>query len=333
MRALLLLVFILLAVVRGASANGSLVNGKPPDRDEFRYAISHDKATDEAAAEAALESCRNAGLRGCTAHTAFRNICIAMAITGPKGWTEWNAPTRAKVKESILSGCSVRTCTDVTVVCDGIQGSTGDPETIWVPSTFLPQMFRFSQVALVFGWTAAVVVMLVLLWFFISLVSSMPISVVKHRAVIAAWVAVPALIAGGLYRWTAAPVSMAQSYLVIIPALWTGVFTALGIGQVIRRRHFNKLATPIQSLPFVALAFTIVTVGVAWLFIQYVYLPTPPVCTGYEPVFSGCWHLRWQGLYIAALMLIALVGCGIFIPPTSNLILAYDRSAASTPAA
>jgi Domain of unknown function (DUF4189) len=328
MRAALLLFLILLAVVQGARAKGSLVNGFLPDRDEFRYVISHDKTSDQEADEAALEGCRNAGLRGCTSHTKFWNICLAMAITGPKGWTQLTASTRAQAKENILSHCSSgRTCADVTIVCDGIQGSRADPEAIWVPSTFVPQMFRLTQIALVFGWTAAVVVTLVLLWFFISLVSSMPISVVKHRAVIAAWVAVPALIAGGLHRWTAAPVSMAQSYLVITPILWTGVFTALGIGQWVRRRYLDKPATPVQSLPFVALAFTIVTVGVAWVFIDHAYLATPSVCTAYEPVFSGCWHLRWQGLYLAAFMLIALVGCGVVIPPTSNLVLAYERSA------
>jgi hypothetical protein len=185
---------------------------------------------------------------------------------------------------------------------------------------------RYAQVTLIFSWAAAVVVAVLPFWVFISFAST-PIPVLKQRGLIAAWVGIPALMAGAVYLLAPKVMWPLQIRTIIFFVIWTDVFAALTIGQIVRQRYLKRPMAPVLSLPFVTLAVTVVMFAAAWLYMEYGAF-RPPECTGDAPFSDICWHLNREGLYLASFALILVAACGVVVPANSTLVLAYERLAA-----
>jgi hypothetical protein len=184
-------------------------------------------------------------------------------------------------------------------------------------------LFRFIQANTIFAWTAGIVATGLLIWLFVSIISSTPTPILKHRAVVVGWMAIPAAIAGALYysgRFSNGEL-YAQSFLVT----WTDAFAALACGGIIRQRVLKTSAPAIPSLPFVALAFAALTFAAFLLFVDYGHVLETAVCKGYDPFPSRCWFDKRNGFFFGSFVLICLVLCGVVLPAGSNFIVIYDR--------
>jgi hypothetical protein len=213
----------------------------------------------------------------------------------------------------------------VTEVTEGPESGAGGRDFGW-----LGPVFRFIQVNLVFGWTAAVVVTGLFIWLFVSVASSTPVPILKHRAVIVGWITIPAVLAGVLFFWgpfltSFVPYFYFELFISIFCIIWTDVFTALVVGGIIKQRFSERPPPAAPSLPFVALAFTALTFAAALLFVNYGHVVEPVSCTGDDPFPNLCWFQKRDGFYFATLVLICVIVCGVMLPADSNLVFAYER--------
>jgi hypothetical protein len=177
---------------------------------------------------------------------ADRNILMCdQALSNPRLFTldrEMLIERRAeleRIKQSLLEQQrrtqelphpgSVAPKLEVTETPPSGDGGWGDGS--WVLA-FLGPVFRFVQVNTIFGWTAGVVVTGLFIWLLVSIASSTPAAILKQRAVIVGWVAIPALIAGALFYW--GHLSNGELYVSSFLVTWTAVFSALTVGGVIR---------------------------------------------------------------------------------------------------
>jgi hypothetical protein len=193
---------------------------------------------------------------------------------------------------------------------------------------WLVGFFRWLQVAMIFGGAAGVVVATLFIWILVSAASSTPIPVLKQRAVIAAWVAVPAAVGGALYMWTPAYRGALGWWVIGFLVLWTDVVAGLAIGGMARQRFLKREAAGVRSLPLVAVACTLVTLVAIELFIEHGFPGPSPNCESGPSLFSLCWFSRREGFLVGVLALALIATCGVVLPADSNIVLAYERLAA-----
>jgi hypothetical protein len=190
-----------------------------------------------------------------------------------------------------------------------------------------PGFWRLGQVETSAVAAATTIVLALLLWMIVSFVSAVPLDVLKRRAVIFAWIALPS-----------APVVLTRlfidTYLLpggaigIIPIMWTDVFTALAIGAALKRLLFPASKAPeIRSLPLAALVFCVLTSGALLLFIEHGIVRHFITCEDRSlpfSLFSECDLLIREGFYCTVFATCMLIVCGIALSPDSNLIRAYN---------
>jgi hypothetical protein len=174
---------------------------------------------------------------------------------------------------------------------------------------------------------AAAVVSVSLLCLAISLVSTSPGDVLKERALICAWVAIPAAVSL-LLRWTKWPEEFLSMIGVLALLAWCDTFGALIIGRRVRKLISASWKVPAPlSLPLATFAFSSITTVIIFLFwgfddVSFSSCDSPPYS-----FLSLCEFQKWQGAYLVALLLLLITAYGAVLPADSNLIRGYNHLA------
>jgi hypothetical protein len=186
-----------------------------------------------------------------------------------------------------------------------------------------PNFFREIQVWMSVAYAAYAIVLTLFLWILVSLISTTSVDVLKRRAAISAWIALPSLPPAVVSILGLKPGIVADHVLAGM-VLWTDVYTALIIA--VGLRWLMTLDVPsVRSLPLATLVFTAITFGAGKLFIEYGTFPDALSCD-HPPYFplSGCGYFMFEGFYAALAWLLLLILCGAVLAPNSNLIRGYD---------
>ena len=328
MRATLLFLLTLLASAHESHARGAAAIGYYES--QLRIFTEHGKATQQEAIDAALADCHNfPGISSCQIAETFENTWFVISPTSDGRYVSATAGMRQSARQDVLNRCRGVgiVCTNVTEIYD----STPGPETsdlgwagLGVALAVIAVIARYAQVALIFNWTAGITVAALFLLVSASLASTTPLSVLKQRAAIAGWIALPAAVGGAFYFWGPKPMPGIGISLLIASILWTDVFAALALGSIIRQHFWGRAAPAVTSLPLAVAACTAVTFVLAWAFINY---GTPLRISGCKedvPFADPCWHLSREGVYVAILLLLLVCVGGILLPAKSNLVLVYE---------
>src|ERR1700681_2188043 len=186
-----------------------------------------------------------------------------------------------------------------------ISRALADDTTLGNTGWFLPDTFwRFVGVYYTLGPVAAGVVLGLVLWLLVSIISSVPVAVLKQRAAISAWIGTPGAV---LYAvvWVSRSqyVPDAAFYLIV----WTPGFAALIIGGWLRHRFSPKWVAPEPlTLPVATLVFAAVSAVLLKLYVEYgIFLPYI-YCEPDFPFVSVCEIERWRGFVFAAAVLLGI---------------------------
>jgi hypothetical protein len=329
MRTSLLGFLILLACASEASAHGSVAYGYDATN-TIRFISSQNERTAEDAQAVALQRCGAAGLRSCFMYVNFENRCAAVAIR----IDSFNAGLGEDADAAKRSACSPTNgvaCRAELLACDRTPTVEPEVETPTPSFDWIGPFFQAMQVAYSSVLFAALILAALFLWVFVSVVSSAPVSVLKRKAAISAWIAFPTVLAGAW--WFAIPESFARTPFVRIAetVLWTEVFAALVVGNAFRRRFFTAWRSPHPlSLPLAALVLTVISMGVIYRLAEFGILPKPSGCElSVESPLSLCGLSQYEIRYVGSALWLILALCGFALPADSNLIRAYDRLNAS----
>jgi hypothetical protein len=189
---------------------------------------------------------------------------------------------------------------------------------------FLADHFRALQVFASVAYAAGVIVLGLFLCVLASIISTTSVDVLKRRAAIFAWIALPSLPTGVVLLFVP-EAGIAKTYVPSILFLWTDVFAALAIGVSLRCLLSSTSKPPsVLSLPLATLVFTSIFYVVGRLFIEYGTFPNTLTCKPPYSPLSGCGYFNYEGFFGAAAGLILLILFGAALPANSNLIRGYD---------
>jgi hypothetical protein len=210
-------------------------------------------------------------------------------------------------------------CTDALTACDETPNTEPEPPS-YDPGYIDAYARRIIQVfwVAIYGGTAIVVALS--LWLLATLLSTAQSHVLKRRAAIFSWVALPSL-----------PICAGWAFLPYHPLLgdywggallcWTIVFAALWIGSLIQSNR--RKAPDVLSLPLAALLFSTITFGLFRAFIAYGIVSSPADCEEPMTPLSLCALSHHEGFYISGAAIVVLIFAGIFLSEKSHLIRLY----------
>jgi hypothetical protein len=274
MRSALLGFLILLACASESAAHGSIAYGYDANG-RIRFFTSQNQEVEGVAEALASEECRVQGLSNCDTLYKFENTCVAVAVNPSNArvglGVDFNTASTNAVAQCLADRHGV--CNVSISVCDAtpVPEPVAEPEleTSTVNSDwFGPPFVRELQIEIGSVALATVISCALVLWTFLSIVSSTPAAILKRRVAISAWIALPAMLAYPAWQvWinSAWPVPSFNAVLYILHVsllLWTNVFVALLIGGAVRRKLLGSAQVPDPlSLPLATFAFTIISVG------------------------------------------------------------------------
>jgi hypothetical protein len=249
-------------------------------------------------------------------------VGVALSPTGDYTTAVGESNERARREATILCSTPRAICTDALAACD--ETPTAEPESPSHDGGVLgdPSFWRMVLIARAATYGGTAIVLALSLWLFVTVLSTADPGVLKRRAAIFAWLALPSLpICAG---WALIPNHAIPGGVFGLALLcWTLVFAALSVGTLIQSDRKN--APDVLSLPIAALLFSIITFGLFAAFIEYGLLPSLANCD--EPIrpLSLCDLSRLEGLYFSVGAIVILIFMGIFLSADSHVIRMYAR--------
>jgi hypothetical protein len=223
-----------------------------------------DQVSEEDARSAALSACIGEGLTSCEIEVSLQNNCASFAKSSIAGYSSAIGDNLDQAGAKAVATCAAThpgVCTVAFNACDATPVVEQDDTPTW-DFSFLkdPRYWRATQIMSVSASAACAIVFALLLWLVVAVVSTVKLDVLKRRAAISAWIALPS-----------APVAPMWAFTAIVPAgyfaaiIWTDVYTALIIAVGLRRLLINRLNAPaVLSLPIASLVlprFPVVRLG------------------------------------------------------------------------
>ena len=188
---------------------------------------------------------------------------------------------------------------------------------------FLAWLNRYFQVWITLAVFTAAVLSVAGLRLCISVVSTDPANVLKERALICAWIVVPAATALALWFFPASVFSYISFFVLLT---WTSAFGALIIGVRIRKMVSKGWKAPGSlSLPLAGFAFGSVATLPLILYWSYGGLVFSSCGSPPYPLLSRCGTQPWLGICFTTVLLLLIALCGGVLPFNSNLVIAHHR--------
>jgi hypothetical protein len=187
-----------------------------------------------------------------------------------------------------------------------------------------PGFWRVGQIISVVAYGGTAIVATLLLWLFLTILSTVSPDVLKRRAAFT-WIALPSLpiVAG----WAFIPFHpILGGHVGFILLCWTVVFAALGVGTKLRWLVIHQKNAPdVLSLPLAAFLFSVVTICFFVPFAEYGIVPKQEDCGESWTFLSRCAFSKLEGLYFSLGAIAVLILVGMLLPGDSHLIGAYIR--------
>jgi Domain of unknown function (DUF4189) len=318
MRVIAIGVLFLIAWAPDCWAYGSIARGYAGRSIRFVSVVNLSiKEDDESAA---ISACMKQGLTDCQVILSFRDRCVAVAISPTGPYTTALGESTQSARADASAACGLAQCKDALSACDKTPTAEPEPPPYDFDSGGVSRGFRLFHVFLVaiYGGTAIVVVLS--LWLLATLLSTAQSHVLKRRAAIFFWVALPSL-----------PICAGWAFIPYHPLLgghwgsallcWTLVFAALWIGSLIQSNRRN--APDVLSLPLAALLFSIITFGLFEAFIAYGIVSSPADCEEPMSLLSLCALSHFEGFYFSGAAIVVLIFVGIFLSEETPLVRLY----------
>jgi hypothetical protein len=312
------------ALAYGAIASGD--NGR-----SLNFTAAYNEGTAEDAGALSLQRCQDQGLTNCAIRWNFQNICASVGLTGDYTYRAGQGDSPFQARQNMFVNCvNARSgmCIEVVTVCDQTTSTpsteeaaaTGSSDTmVAAPASIIDQVFGYLDLAANPAAFAKAITLALLVWLFVSVCSTIPVSVLKQRVLISVWVSGPAILQFALEATAQSfgPFGVAISSL----SLWTTVFAALILGGRLRQRLSPKCKTPNPlSLPLAVVLYTIISATLLGLYIHYIAIGYIMGCA-----FGGdCHRLVRDQVYTCVIMMVSLIICGAVLSPDSNVVLAND---------
>jgi hypothetical protein len=158
----------------------------------------------------------------------------------------------------------------------------------------------------------------------VSIVTAVPIDVLKRRAAAFTWIGLPSAVAYPFW------INVTLDRLELIPLCigafgWTYVFFLLASGITLKRvlSPASKSPDPL-SLPIANLVFTALLFAAGIPFLEFGIVPRKTIeCTGSESALSICGIARSQVFYVMAAATVLLIWVGTVLPVNAYVITAY----------
>jgi Domain of unknown function (DUF4189) len=323
MRAIAIGVLILIAWASDCWAYGSIARGYAGR--SIRFVSVVDRSIKEDDQSAAISACLAQGLASCEVIFSFRDRCVSVAISQTGTYTTALGEDIEGARTIAITGCrraQGNVCTEALTTCD--ETPTTEPSHPSYDFGFLadPRFRRLVHVSQVAAYGATAIVAALSLWLFATMLSTTEPDVLKRRAAIFGWIALPSL-----------PICAAWAFLSGHPILggalgltllcWTLVYAALWIGSLIQTDRQN--APDVLSLPLAAFLFSAITIGLFAAFIAYGIVPKPDDCEEEMKPLSLCGLSRLEGFYFSFGAIVILIFMGIFLSTETHLVRLYTR--------